>query len=84
MGLMQVFYVLRVDTITDEDYCAYTVYGITALDDRGNELKTYKDLFFNKQKAEEFVDLCNTKAVELIHLQDMVEDAMTSFYQQIF
>ena len=73
---MEVIYTLRVDTVTDEENCEYLVYGITAIDTFGNVLKTFKDIFFDKQKAENFIELCNQEKLELIHLQDVVEDIL--------
>lgn len=67
---------MRTDIVKDEDNQKYTVYGITALDNFGNMLKTFEDIFFNKDKAEEFVELCNEEKLELIHLQHVVEDAL--------
>lgn len=69
-------YILRTDVVTDEENRRYTVYGITALDNFGNMLKSFEDIFFYKNKAEEFVKLCNEEKLELIHLQDVVEDAL--------
>ena len=73
---MQVKYILRTDVVTDEENHRYTVYGITALDSFGNMLKTFEDIFFDKNKAEEFVKLCNEEKLQLIHLQDVVEDVL--------
>lgn len=73
---MQVIYTLRTDIVTDEDNHKHIVYGITALDRFGNVLNTFEDIFFSKQKAEEFVELCNDEKLELIHLQDVVEDVL--------
>ncbi len=67
-------YILRTDIVTDEENRKHTVYGITALDSFGNVLKTAQDIFFCKQKAEEFIELCNSGKLELIHLQNVVED----------
>ena len=67
---------MRTDIVTDEENHRYTVYGITALDNLGNMLKTFEDIFFDKNKAEEFVKLCNKEKLELIHLQDVVEDVL--------
>lgn len=67
---------LRTDVVTDDENHRYTVYGITALDNFGNMLKSFEDIFFSKQKAEEFVELCNDEKLELIHLQDVVEDVL--------
>lgn len=73
---MQVIYKLRTDIVLDEDNCEYTVYGITALDSYENVLMTVEDIFFDKQKAEEFVELCNQEKLELIHLQNVIEDVI--------
>ena len=73
---MQVKYILRTDIVSDEDNNNFTVYGISALDNYGNVLETFEDIFFNKQQAEEFVELCNKEKLELIHLQGVVEDML--------
>ena len=73
---MQVIYKLRIDTVTDENNRKHTVYGITALDSFENVLKTFEDIFFDKQKAEKFIALCNYEKLELIHLQDVIEDIL--------
>ena len=69
-------YILRCDTVTDEDDCPHIVYGITALNCFGKTLATFADIFFDKQKAIDFVKLCNSERLELIHLADVVEDAL--------
>jgi len=73
---MQVKYILRADTVTDEDNCEHLVYGITAIDTRSNVLESYEDIFFDKQKAEEFIELCNEEKLELIHLPDVIDDIL--------
>ena len=73
---MKVTYTLREDAVTDEENCEHLVYGITAIDTFGNVLKTFEDIFFDKQKAEEFIELCNKEKLELIHLEDVVEDVL--------
>lgn len=67
---------MRTDIEIDEDNREHAIYGITALDSSGNVLKTIKDIFFDKQKAENFVELCNKEKLELIHLQDAAEDVL--------
>ena len=69
-------YRMRKDSIYDEDGNKYTVYGIEAVDPNGNVLVSFPDIFFDKQKAEHFVNLCNKNVLELIHLADVVEDAL--------
>ena len=71
---MQVTYILRADTLTNKNNCKYTVYGISALDNFGNVLKTVQNIFCNKQKAKAFIKLCNQEKLELIHLQDVIDD----------
>ncbi len=73
---MKVKYILRTDSTTDSRNQEYTIYGISAINGFKKILKTFPNIFFNKQKAEEFVKLCNEEKLELIHLQDVVEDAL--------
>ena len=75
---MQVIYTLRTDIVTDEENQRHTVYGIDVLDNFKNVIKTVKDIFFNKQKAENFIKLCNEEKLELVHLQDVIEDILCS------
>lgn len=67
---------MRKDTIYDENGNKYTVYGIEAVDYRGKVLLSFSDIFFDKQKAKHFVNLCNKNDLELIHLADVVEDVL--------
>ena len=76
MSEFDITYTLRCDTVTDEDGCAHTVYGITARNCFGKTLATFADIFFDKQKAINFVSLCNSERLELVHLADAVEDAL--------
>ena len=69
-------YRMREDTIHDEDGKKYTVYGIEAINSNGEILESYPDIFFDRQKAESFVNLCNENDVELVYLAYVVEDAL--------
>ena len=71
---MQITYTLRTDIVTDEDNNKHTVYGVDAVDRFKNTLKSVADIFFDKEKAEEFIELCNREKLELIHLQDVLEN----------
>ena len=71
---MSVRYILRIDAVTDEDNQWHIVYGITALDCKGMERASFADIFFDKWKAQEFVNLCNFEKLELIHLADVIDD----------
>lgn len=73
---MQVKYTLRTDIVTDEDNNKHTVYGVDALNRFENVLESVADIFFDKQKAEAFIDLCNEEKLELIHLQNVIEDVL--------
>ena len=73
---MSIRYILRTDTVTDEDNQRHTVYGITAIDSRGAEQEMFPDIFFDKKKAEDFVNICNSEELELIHLADVIEDIL--------
>lgn len=73
---MKFRYILRVDTVADELGHKHIVYGITALNGRGIEVDSFPDIFFDRQKAEDFVELCNSEKLELIHLADAVDDIL--------
>ena len=77
---MTYIYRLNETTVTDEEGIKHVVYGIDAIDMCENILDTYTDIFFDRLKAEEFVALCNECKLELIHLPDVVEDAITEQY----
>ena len=73
-------YRLREDAIHDEEGKEYIVYGIEAVNREKKILSSFSDIFFDKQKAEAFVSLCNECKLELIHLADVVDDAITEQY----
>lgn len=62
---------------TDEDGVEHKTYGISATDSSGNIFAEYRDVFFDKKVAENFVDLCNNSKLELCHLSDVIEDVLT-------
>ena len=70
-------YQVRTDTITGEEGEAVKVYGISAIDPDTLKAKdSIPDVFFDKEKAEAFVALCNSLKLDLIHLRDVVEDQL--------
>ncbi len=73
-------YRLREDTIHDEEGKEYIVYGIEAVNSKKKVPSSFSDIFFDKQKAKTFVNLCNEGKLELIHLTDVVDDAITEQY----
>ena len=76
MIILHIKYTLRTDVVEDEEKTEFIVYGITAINDNRLTLDTFPDIFFDKQKAINFVNLCNSEKLELIHLKDVVEDAL--------
>ena len=77
---MNYIYRLNKTTVTDQERIKHIVYGIDAVDKCGNILDSYTDIFFDRIKTERFVALCNECELELIHLPDVVEDAITEQY----
>ena len=69
-------YRIRKSTVQDEEGNRYTVYGIEAISSEGEVLSGFSDVFFDRQRAEGFVRLCNTGGLALIHCPDAVEDAL--------
>ncbi len=66
-------YKLRIDTISNEK--TYTAYGIDVF--KNNQvIKSYPDLFIDCNKAQNFVHLLNSEKLELVHLEDVLEDAL--------
>lgn len=69
-------YRMQKNTVQDERKQMHTVYGIEAIDSAGKILSSFPDVFFDRQTAERFVDLCNDGKLSLIHLRDVVTDAL--------
>lgn len=70
-------YCIRKDTVKDEKRNTYTVYGVDAIGSDGEVLSSFPDVFFDRQKAEHFVSLCNENDLSLVHFPDAVEDALS-------
>ena len=77
---MSYLYRLNETTIADEDGSNYTTFGIDAVSCSGQISASFSDIFFDRLKAEKFVCLCNECGLELTHLSDVVEDAVTEQY----
>lgn len=69
-------YRVRKDTMLDEERNVRTVFGVEALDGEGKVVSGFSDVFFDGQKAESFVSLCNDSGLSLIHFSSAVEDAL--------
>lgn len=74
---MDYIYKLRSDKIISEDGELFIVYGIDAvnLDTKSVEI-SIPDIFFEKQEAEKFIELCNSEELMIVHLWDVIEDIL--------
>jgi len=57
----------------------YTAFGVAAFRETDGQKKLVEyvsDVFLEKEEAENFVVLCNELGLELIHLCDVIEDAI--------
>ena len=70
-------YSLAEGIFTDEEGGNHKTYGISARDFNGKVSASYPDIFFEKHKADNLVNLCNGSKLELCHLSDVIEDALT-------
>lgn len=77
---MSYTYYLNERVICDESGKQYIVYGIEAVSSTWIVLQSFPDIFFSKHKAEHLVDLCNKDKLDLVHLLDVVEDALAEQY----
>ena len=69
-------YTLKTNYEMDESGQIVTVYGIEARNAKGDLLLSVPGIFCNLQKAIQFVSLCNDLKISLIHLHDVIEDAL--------
>lgn len=73
---MQCTYQLRTDLTHADDGQDLAVYGVNVVDMSEHTIYSVSDIFFNRKKAEAFVDLCNSSDLRLIHFMDIVNDAL--------
>ena len=73
-------YKLNETIIKDEDGMTYTLYGIDALDTNGNIVKSVKNIFFQRSRATNLINLCNEGELALTHLDDVIEEALYEQY----
>lgn len=58
--------------IYDEQGIKHTVYGVSLY----IKARTTHDVFTDKKKADNFVNLCNQLQLDPIHLDDVIQDAI--------
>ena len=61
--------------ISDEEGKKHTVYGLELYRDDAL-VKSYCDVFFEKEKAEKLTYLCNALELSPLHFLDVIEDAL--------
>lgn len=73
---MKITYRLRTDKVFDEEGVLHIVYGIEAFSKSRHKVASIADIFLDKQKAADFIKLCNDHKLSLIHLPDVIEDML--------
>lgn len=77
---MHYTYRMKETCLCDEQGTKWTVYGVEAVDATGNILSCFSDVFFDRESAKSFVRACNEQEVELLHIRDVVDDALVEQY----
>lgn len=68
-------YMVIVEDLKSHEFGEYTAYGICAFsEDNKTNMKSFSDVFLEKEKAENLVNLCNANKLDIIHLRDVIED----------
>lgn len=65
-------YILRSDTVLDDQGASHTVYGVNV----PTEQIAVKDLFYQKAEAKAFVKKCNELDLSPLHLPDVIDDIL--------
>ena len=73
-------YRLTAQRVRDERGVERTVYGVKAEGDAGEPPACFPDVFFDREKAEAFVRLCNEQQPAPVHLRDVVLNALAEQY----
>lgn len=74
---MVVTYQFVEESLWAKDIGNYKTFGIYAYKEEGEtkeEIAHISDVFLSREKAEQFVDMCNQLKLDVIHLADVVED----------
>jgi hypothetical protein len=68
-------YQLKQGLVLDEEMMSHTSWGVSA-SSNGVEVLCVPDIFLDRERAERFVEKCNKSKLSLIHLMDVIEDAL--------
>lgn len=75
---LNITYQLISDTVTDEAGENVAVYGIAAVDQCGQTVESIPDIFFDADKAADFIQRCNTLQLELSQLYQVIDDILAT------
>ncbi|GHU81163.1 hypothetical protein FACS1894191_7800 [Clostridia bacterium] len=62
------------DCIDEQEYMSYTTYGIRVTDFGNEAVLEFPDISTDKYFVEDFIALCETHLVALVHIEDVLED----------
>lgn len=65
-------YILRSDTVFDEQGTRHTVYGVNV----PTEQISVADVFYHKAEAKDFIRKCNELDLSPLHLPDVIDDIL--------
>ncbi len=77
--VQEMVYFLRQDIILDESGEEHVVYGVDLREENDPAAPIYQsvpDVFFDLEKAQEFIENCNALRLNPIHLMDVIEDVL--------
>ena len=69
-------YRLNETTVKDKDGIIYTFYGIDAVNEKCKIVKSFTKIFYERSRAQDLVTLCNECELSIIHLANVVDDAL--------
>lgn len=69
-------YRLNETTVKDKGGIIYTFYGIDAVNEKGKIVKSFTKIFYERSRAQDLVTLCNECELSIIHLANVVDDAL--------
>ena len=71
------------ETLTKPELGTYTAFAIRAYEEKDGKQMIHShisDVFLNKKEAEHFVELCNRLQLDIVHLPDVIEDALAGAF----
>lgn len=69
-------YQLNETTVKDNDGIIHTLYGIDAVNNKDEVVKSFTKIFYARSKAIDLVTLCNECELSIIHLENVVDDVL--------